>query len=128
MKRIAVQLTFTSDDGAFEDLEASDIHGALCRGYPYLRMSELDVQQLEESDPRKTFRDALASLQNTYRATPGAVRAELMVIAALALQDAHAVNRGAGAGAAATTEEQFVATCRGIFRRMRSLGLPGGVN
>lgn len=126
MKRIAVQLTFTPDDGTFEDLDVSDVHGALCRGYPYLRMSELDVQQLEDADPRKTFHDALVSLNATYAETPGAVRAELLVVAALAVLDANQVARGAAADA--ITEERFAAFCARAFRRMRALGLPGGPN
>lgn len=126
MKRIAVLLSFDPDDGAFDELDASDIHGALCRGYPFLRMSELAVQQLEEHDPRTTFHDALVSLNATYAETPGPVRAEILIVAALAVLDAHQTAHGAGADA--TSEERFTGFCGASFRRMRQLGMPGGPN
>lgn len=136
MKTIAIQITFTPPDDAFDDLEVSDLHGALCRAYPLLRMSELDVQQLSETDPRKTFHDALVSLNATYSETYALARAELLIVAAIAVLDAHEeTKRGINevlargmAPAIAITEERFTGFCGAAFRRMRRLGLPGGTN
>lgn len=57
-KTITVQITFDTDDGSFEDIGPDTIHAALCRAFPYLRMSEVSVIEVPTGPlaPKKTKR------------------------------------------------------------------------
>lgn len=50
MARFRVVLRFEPDDDAFRGLDGAALHDAICRAYPYLRYSELVIEQFEPLD------------------------------------------------------------------------------